>query len=152
TEEGPPVLALALTLQWVQVTIGVFYVALTGRPVQATLGSDWEPMVYIGLACVVALVFGLRFGRYLIGRLRPFAGDLPPHALSLPQLLTVYAISISVVGVLQQTTEIYPSIRQGLVALAYMRLGVLYLVLRRFVFAGRWTVVGGILLFEIGLG
>ena len=29
-EEGPPVLALAYTLQWVSVCIGLYYVAITG--------------------------------------------------------------------------------------------------------------------------
>ena len=43
-EEGPPVLALAYTLQWVTVCVGLYYVAITGRPLQATLGSDYQPM------------------------------------------------------------------------------------------------------------
>ena len=38
-EEGPPVLALAYTLQWVSVCVGLYYVAMTGRPLQATLGK-----------------------------------------------------------------------------------------------------------------
>ena len=30
-EEGPPVLALAFTLQWVTVCIGLYYVSIRGR-------------------------------------------------------------------------------------------------------------------------
>ena len=33
--EGPPVLALALTYQWMQVTIGLFYWRLTGVELEA---------------------------------------------------------------------------------------------------------------------
>src|ERR1043166_3122937 len=31
-EEGPPVLALAFTMQWIAVSVGLFYIAITGRP------------------------------------------------------------------------------------------------------------------------
>ena len=72
-EEGPPVLALAMSLQWVQVTIGLFYVYLTGRTLEATLMSDYRPMVMIGLGCVVALVIGLWGGTRLIDRLGQLA-------------------------------------------------------------------------------
>src|SRR5215212_4403312 len=34
-DEGPPVLALALTAQWVQVSLGVFYVGISGRSLEA---------------------------------------------------------------------------------------------------------------------
>ncbi len=71
-EEGPPVLALAFTLQWVTVCIGLYYVAITGRPLQATLGSDYQPMVLIGLGCLIAILCGLLFGQYLVRQLRPW--------------------------------------------------------------------------------
>src|SRR6266576_719520 len=44
-EEGPPVLALAVTLQWVSVTIGLFYNLLTGRPLDAIIRADYRYMV-----------------------------------------------------------------------------------------------------------
>jgi hypothetical protein len=69
--EGPPVLALAVTLQWIQVTIGLFYVELTGRPLEATLSSDYRPMVAIGLGCIAALVGGLWCGQTWAARLDP---------------------------------------------------------------------------------
>src|SRR5947209_8556161 len=58
-EEGPPVLALAATMQWTSVCIGFFYVLVTGRPLEATLRSDYRTMVMLGLGCVLALVVGL---------------------------------------------------------------------------------------------
>ena len=36
-EEGPPVIALAATMQWVSVMIGYFYHIVTGRELEATL-------------------------------------------------------------------------------------------------------------------
>ena len=44
TAEGPPVLALALTYQWMQVTIGLFYSTLTGEELEAMYQTDWQRM------------------------------------------------------------------------------------------------------------
>jgi hypothetical protein len=41
SEEGPSVLALALTTQWLQVTGGLFYHGLTGRPLEAIQDSEY---------------------------------------------------------------------------------------------------------------
>jgi len=60
---GPPVLALAFTHQWMQVTIAIFYYALTGRRVQTMDFIDYRPMVLIGLGCLLALLGGLILGR-----------------------------------------------------------------------------------------
>ena len=49
--EGPPVIPMALTFQWVQVVSGVFYLALTGRHTIEIDRSDYRPMVLIGLGC-----------------------------------------------------------------------------------------------------
>ena len=62
-EEGAPVLALATTMQWVAVTIGFFYFLTTGRPLEATLRSDYRTMVALGLGWVVTIVIGLAVGR-----------------------------------------------------------------------------------------
>ena len=76
-EEGPPVLALAYTLQWVTVCVGLYDVAMTGRPLQATLGSDYQPMVLIGLGCLVAILAGLLCGQYLVSRCGPSRASDP---------------------------------------------------------------------------
>jgi len=89
-EEGPPVLALAYTLQWVTVCVGLYYVAITGRPLQATLGSDYQPMVLIGLGCLVAILAGLLCGQYLVSRLRPLEGVRPAYALTFKSLVVTY--------------------------------------------------------------
>jgi len=60
-----PVLAVALTYQWVQVTCGIYYYGLTGRRVEAMLASDYRSMVLMGLGCVSALLLGLVIGQKL---------------------------------------------------------------------------------------
>jgi hypothetical protein len=150
--EGPPVLALAMSLQWVQVTIGLFYGYATGRTLEATLMSDYRPMVAIGLGCIVALVLGLSGGTRLIERLGPPRGERPDHALSFTTVLVCYGLAVAVVGGVHQVAWNYPSITQAIIALTYIHLGLLYLVLRRLVQTGRWIVIALVLGFEVALG
>jgi hypothetical protein len=56
------VLPLAVTFQWTQSVLGVFYKALTGREVLAHYASDYRPMVLIGLGCCLALATGIMNG------------------------------------------------------------------------------------------
>jgi hypothetical protein len=151
-DEGPPVLALAYTLQWVTVCIGLFYVAATGRPLQATIGSDYEPMVLIGLGCLVALLAGLLAGQAFVRRLRPLDGPRPAHALTFKTLVASYVIGTLLAGGAQSLAWSLPSITQAIIALTFLRLGLLYLVLRRLVANEQWAFMAGVLLFEVGLG
>lgn len=151
-EEGPPVLQLALTLQWVQVTIGLFYVYWTGRPLEATLRSDYRPMVLIGLGCVTTLVAGVILGLYLINRLKPVTGLRPDHALSFKTLVACYAVGVAVIGAMNQFAWQYPSFTQAIIAVSYARLGLLYLILRRLVKSGQWPLFAAILALEVVLG
>src|SRR5688572_28873712 len=57
--DGPPVLAMAFTFQWVQVTAGIWYQMLTGIRLPAVDHSDYRTMVLIGLGCLAALLTGL---------------------------------------------------------------------------------------------
>lgn len=151
-DEGPPVLALAVTMQWVAVSLGLFYVRLTGRPLEATLNSNYEAMVAIGLAWVLALTAGLWLGRRLIASLRPVEGDRPAHAMSFKTVVVCYVGGVAVVGAVQQIAWEYPSLTQAIIAVTYLRLGLLYLLMRRLVLASRWEALAGLLLFEIALG
>src|SRR5690242_9539633 len=58
-EGGVPIIAAALSFQWMQVTVGIWYHGLTGRPLDTMLKSDYRPMVLIGLGCVAALALGI---------------------------------------------------------------------------------------------
>ncbi len=151
-EEGPPVLALAATMQWVSVTIGFFYVLLTGRPLEATLRSDYRTMVLLGLGCVVAISAGLRLGRYLVERLPQKQTLRPAHALTFKTLILVYAIFTAVLGATSITSIDFGGFAMAMVAFSYLRLGLLYLLFRRFVIRGDWHLVGIVLVIEIVLG
>lgn len=152
TQEGPPVIALALSFQWLSVTVGLFYVAITGRPLEATIKSDYRPMVAIGLGCVLGLTAGVYAGRRLIDRLGPPTDARPEHAWSLNSMLVVYAISVAVFGTVIRMAWDFPSITQAIIALAYIRLALLYLVLRRLVHMGRWLWMAGLVGVEIVIG
>ena len=59
TAEGPPVLALALTYQWMQVSIGIFYSVLSGEELEAMYQTDWQRMMLIGLGWVTCLAVAM---------------------------------------------------------------------------------------------
>ena len=152
-EEGPPVLALALTIQWLQVSGGVFYSGLTGRTLPAIDTSDDQPMVLIGLGCVTALAVGLWLGiRFVRGRMaRPdFA---PEEVVGLKLLLIAYVATLVVTGVLQELAWRIPTLTQAILAISFAHLGLVFLILRRLT---RPHVQGGyivlLLACEIGLG
>jgi hypothetical protein len=151
-EEGPPVVAMAVTFQWIQVTVGLFYVELTGRPLPAMLTSDYRPMVAIGLGCVVVLVAGLWCGQKLVNRSDTPQGERPDHALAFPWLLCCYGIAVVAVGGLREIAWNYPSFTQAIIAVSYIRFGLLYLVFRRFVQSGRWDLMAALVAFEVALG
>jgi hypothetical protein len=151
-EEGPPVLALATTMQWVAVTIGLFYVLVTGRPLEATIRADYRTMVALGLGCVVATVLGLAMGRDLIARVRPPQEGRPAHALTFKTLMLVYAVFTLSLSAFRLTDFDLGGFAMAVVALSYLRLGLVYLIFRRMVSRGEWHYIAGLLVLEIVLG
>ncbi len=151
-EEGPPVLALAVSMQWVEVCLGYFYYVITGRPLDATLNADYRTMVLLGLGCVLALVLGLAVARALLNRLRPAQGLRPEHALAFRTLLLVYVVATPFIGVLQQIAFDYGGLAQAIISLTYLRLGVLYLIFRRLVARNQWYYMLPLLGLEVVLG
>ena len=129
--EGPPVLALAVTTQWLQVSSGIFYTGLTGRILPAIEASDWEPMMMIGLACVTALTVGLWYGMRLVrGRMtRPdFA---PEEVVGFRLLLMAYGTTLVLNGVLQELAWRFPTLTQAMLAMSFAHLGLVFLIIRR---------------------
>src|SRR5215831_20234737 len=47
--QGPPALGLALTYQWLQISIALVYFAFTGRRLHSMDTVDYRPMVILGL-------------------------------------------------------------------------------------------------------
>lgn len=151
--EGPPVLPLALTAQWVQVSIGVFYVGLTGRQLDATIYSEWVPMVLIGLAGIVAIALGLWAGIKFLGDRIPYPEVAPLEIASFRTLVIIYFGAIFVTGAMQEAAFRYPQITQAILALAFARLGIMALMFRRLTQPRlRYVPLFGLLGFEIALG
>jgi hypothetical protein len=151
--EGPPVLALAVTYQWVQVSVGIFYSALIGEPLEAMVKSDWRTMVLIGLGCVVTLAVALSVGlTFARGRLT--APDTRPQLAFSPTVVyAAYGASVLVTGVVQEIAWNYPSITQAILALNFSHLALVFLLARRFtrpVFA--WEKLAALMALEVALG
>jgi hypothetical protein len=153
-EDGkPPVLAMALTFQWSQVTCGIYYYALTGRQVEAMWASDYRPMVLIGFGCIAALVVGLAAGlRFAQAKLGPSVAGAN-FAFSWRGLFVGYIASIFLNGFLVEFAWEIPVLTQGMLAVSYLRLGLLYLIFRRLTQpAMRWSWFLGIIGLELILG
>ena len=151
-KEGPPVLALAMTMQWVSVSIGLFYNLLTGRPLEAILRADYRYMVLLGLGCVVATVLGLALGRYLIDRIRPAQGIRPDHALTFKTLAIVYVAFTVVLSAIRVTDVDLGGLAMAALALSYLRLGLAYLIFRRMVARRQLHYLAALLAIEVVLG
>lgn len=151
--EGPPVLAMAFTFQWAQVTAGVYYSALTRRSLDTMALSDYRPMVLIGLGCLVALLAGLALGMKVVRPPRFESDARLAVAFSWPTLLTVYVAATVVTGTLQSLAWEVPSLTQAILALTYARLAALFMIFQRLTYPRvRWGWMGALLLCEIPLG
>jgi hypothetical protein len=150
--EGPPVLALAMTMQWVSVTIGLFYNLLTGRPLDATIHTDYRYMVLLGLVWVATMTLGLALGRSLIDRMRPSHDIRPAHALTFKSVMFVYALFTTALSIVRITDVDLGGLAMPAIALTYLRLGLVYLIFRRMVARGEWHYLTALLALEVVLG
>ncbi|MDX2039969.1 MAG: hypothetical protein SF097_01920 [Acidobacteriota bacterium] len=130
---GPPMLQLAFTHQWVQVFLGVYYHGVTGRKLEAIEMSDYRPMVMIGMGCLVALLVGLVVGVKLFNRAFKTETELLAESLSLRVLVIGYAVSFAVVGGVSALAWQIPGFTQAIISLSFLRLALLFLLLRKLV-------------------
>ena len=134
TNEGPPVLQLALTFQWAQIVIGVFYYAISGRqlPPMQLAEDTYRSMMLIGLGCVLALLVGLKSGVRLSQRPQEQEHEnenlLPLFTSRV--LLMSYLAAIVFTGFIQKVAWGVPQLTQGILALGFIHYALLYLVLR----------------------
>jgi hypothetical protein len=148
--EGPPTLAMALSFQWTQAAIGVFYHGLTGRPMEAIEKSDYRPMVLMSLGAVASILLGLIAGRRW--GTRPL-GPRPERTFSDRGLFVLYAVFLVGLGTLETFAWALSAITQGILALGFLRFVVLYLLFRRLTMpVVRWGPLVPLVLFEVGLG
>lgn len=153
TVEGPPVLAMAFTFQWVQVTAGLYYYGLTGRLLDAIEFSDYRPMALIGLGCLVSLLLGLKLGMKAV-RAGELSGERrPDEACSWPVLIVVYVASVAVTGAVQELAWAVPALTQAILALTYTRLAILFVMFYRLAHPRvRWGWIVALLAAEVVLG
>jgi len=130
--DGPPILAIALTYQWIQVTAGMFYAAILGRTLLPMLSVDYRPIVTISLISLLALSAGLYAGRrWAIGRWSPTQVARPDLALTWGFLIAAYGAAIVAEASARRLAFEYPSLTQPILALMSVRLITLYILLRR---------------------
>src|SRR5262249_18817336 len=153
TAEGPPVLALALTYQWMQVTIGLFYSTLTGEQREAMYQTDWHRMMLIGLGWVTCLAVAMCYGIVLTGRRIAPSPDAPVRAVSAKVLYIAYAASLLLTGVVQEIAWNYPMFTQAILAIAFKHLGLLFVLTRRFTRPHfQWEKLAILMAIEIAVG
>ncbi len=129
----PPVLPLAISFQWLQVFVGVYYCGFTGRPLLPLAANGYRAMVLVGMGCVLALVAGLWCGKRL-----PFWKAIPWQrrplvAFTNGQLFAAYAAALLVTGALEQAASRVPRLAQVILVFTFFRGALLFLVFRRLV-------------------
>jgi len=153
-EPGAPIAAAAFTYQWMQVTIAIFYAAITGREIMDMRLVDYRPMILVGLASVVAM-----FGGYLIGagfyrRRRPAVPRVVVQMpVSLAQIVVCYAASVALTGTLLHFAWNTPKLTQVILVLSLARYGLLFILVTRLLGPPpRWGWIALIALMEVALG
>jgi hypothetical protein len=153
TAEGPPVLALALTYQWMQVTIGLFYSTLTGEELEAMYETDWQRMMLIGLAWVTCLAVAMFYGIVLTRRRITPSPDAPVRAVSAKVLYIAYGASLLLTGVVQELAWKYPMFTQAILAITFTHLGLLFVLTRRFTRPQfQWQRLALLMAIEVAVG
>src|ERR1051325_6336570 len=151
--EGPPVLAIALTYQWMQVTIGIFYSAVTGVELEAFYATDWQRMVLVGLAWITLLAVLIFYGMVLTRRRVTPSPDAPANAVNNKILYVAYAASLFMTGIIQEIAWNYSAFTQAILAIAYVHLGLLFVMTRRFTHpVFQWQKLAALMALEVAIG
>jgi hypothetical protein len=153
TAEGPPVLALAMTYQWMQVTIGIFYSVLTGEELEAMYETDWQRMMLIGLVWITCLTVAIFYGIVLTRRRIVPPPDAPVRAVSTKVLYIAYVASLLLTGVVQELAWQYPMFTQAILAITFTHLGLLFVLTRRFTRPRfHWERLAVLMAIEVAVG
>jgi hypothetical protein len=153
---GLPILPMAMTFQWMQVTVGIWYFAATGRRIATMNISDYRPMVLIGLGCVASLIVGLTAGLNIIRSRRagrPNAERRTTIPIGWGGLLISYVGILALQGSIQEVAYQFPEFTQAILALKFIHLAVLFIVLRRLSRPVlRWPWIAALVTIEVVLG
>ncbi|MDO8795108.1 MAG: hypothetical protein Q7J25_10865 [Vicinamibacterales bacterium] len=151
--EGPPVLKLAMTSQWMQVSVGLFYSRLTGQTFDVMDVRGYETTIYMGLGCVLALTAGLIAGIRAVNARLSDPGERATELATFNLVVVVYASSLVVTSVLMELSFQMPAIRQVLTVISLGRLAIVALLMRRLMHPEpQWTWALALLAFEVALG
>ena len=152
-DDGPPVVPAAFTYQWLQVTIALVYVALTGRRIADLTGIDPDRMVVFGLASVATFFGGYaiiaRLGKAGAGESEQESGRAPSFRL----IAISYAVAIMVNLPLQRNAWGIPALTQVLLVLSFARYSLLYILMTRLLRPKpRWPLILALVVLEVTLG
>jgi hypothetical protein len=139
TEEGPPVLPLAFTHYWLMFVIGYVYFAPLGRLPLTSGDNDASWVVTLAVIGAFFHVRGISWGLMLAKPPDPTYRTRKKYFFTEQMAITLYAaflVGSQLLGELSQTIE---GLRQVVLAMGSCRLVFLYLLLRRYVAAGRWS-------------
>ncbi|HYN80867.1 MAG TPA: hypothetical protein VES88_05145 [Gemmatimonadaceae bacterium] len=152
-EPGPPIVAAAFSMQWLQVVAGILYFVFTGRRVIEMLSDDYRPMAVIGLTSIVVLFTGF----YLAGgfgrakRLRANAQRLLPWPTL--KIAVFYVLTVALSGVLQEVALSTGGLTQVILVFSHVRYVLLFLLVTRLTTPRlRWPLIAAILATEVALG
>jgi hypothetical protein len=153
--DGLPILPMAMTFQWIQVTVGIGYFAVTGRRLATMDISDYRPMVLIGLGCIASLSVGLSAGINIMRRASPPKED-ERHAtvpIGWRGLLTAYVGILAAQGAIQDVAYQFPEFTQAILAFKFVHLAILFIILRRLSQPVlRWPFITVLVTLEVVLG
>ncbi len=151
-EPGPPIVAAVFANQWLQVSVGIIYFALSGRTIFEMRTPVYRPMVLIGLACVAVLFTGF----YLAAGFR--RGNPPKNKPRLlpwttNQVAAIYGVTVAASGVLTELAWSTSGFTQAILVFSRIRYVLLFLLITRLVRPSpRWWWILGILTLETSLG
>jgi hypothetical protein len=152
-EPGPPIVAAAFSLQWLQVMAAIMYFAIFGRQVWEMRAGGYQQMMLLGLAAIVTLFTGFYlaagFGRFKRWR------EPPPRFIpwSTNRIAIFYLATVAGSGVLQDLAWSSPGITQPLLVLSRIRYVLLFFLVTRLIrLKMPWPWIAGILGTELTLG
>jgi hypothetical protein len=147
TEEGPPVLALAFTHHWIQITLGLFYFPIFNRGMPRFGSDDPTQVAMLALIGASSLLLGLLAGLRLARPADPAYHGRRQYFFQEGVAVGLYLTFVVSSSTLSEFAWEYPSLTQLALAFGSVRLAFLYLLLRRYVAARRWwsfVVMGAI--------
>ena len=148
------VLPVAMTFQWLQVTIGLYYTRIFGRTIQWEQDVQTDAMVILGLACVTALTVGVRIGRGPPTRTPPSGPTIADQSpASVLTILLVYAVLVAAADAISQFAWSMGSLAQLFLSFTLVRFVFFYMLVAK-IGRLRWAPLWITLLMacEVGVG